>query len=171
MTCPAPASRGVGLALLRHDGPVRSIRSQPLVLAVVVLISVVLVALVLQAVRGGRAPWAQTSSSDVTATAAPGTTDPVSGLPWIDEAALPAGGKNTLALIRAGGPYPYPRSDNQTFSNREGLLPRESRSYYKEFTVITPGSSDRGARRIITGSEGEKYWTDDHYASFSRIRE
>ena len=33
----------------------------------------------------------------------------------------------------------------------------------------TPGSYDRGARRIVEGAEGELYWTDDHYASFSRI--
>lgn len=76
-----------------------------------------------------------------------------------------------LALIRAGGPYPYPRNDNQTFANRERLLPQEPRGHYKEFTVITPGSDDRGARRIIAGAEGERYWTADHYASFSRIEE
>jgi ribonuclease T1 len=149
---------------------VRSVRSQPLVLAVVLLVVVVLAALAVQSGRGGRT-GAAGSRSDVTVSATAGGTDPASGLPWIDETALPAGGRKTLAIIRAGGPYPYPRSDNQTFSNREGLLPRESRSYYKEFTVITPGSSDRGARRIITGSGGEKYWTADHYASFSRIRE
>ena len=149
----------------------KSIRSQPLVLAVLLVVAVVLAALVVQAARGGQPTGATSSGRDPTVTATPGGTDPASGLRWIDEAALPAGGKKTLALIRAGGPYPYPRSDNQTFTNREGLLPRESRSYYKEFTVITPGSGDRGARRIITGSSGEKYWTDDHYASFSRIRE
>ncbi len=76
-----------------------------------------------------------------------------------------------MALIRAGGPFPYPHSDNQVFDNRERLLPRHARGYYREFTVVTPGSEDRGARRIITGSSGEKYWTDDHYASFSRIKE
>jgi ribonuclease T1 len=74
-------------------------------------------------------------------------------------------------LIRAGGPYPYPRNDDQVFGNREGLLPREGSGYYREFTVETPGSADRGPRRIVTGARGEKYWTDDHYASFSRIRE
>lgn len=98
-------------------------------------------------------------------------TDPVSGLPWIAASALPPEARETLALIRAGGPYPYPRNDNQTFANRERLLPQEPRGHYKEFTVITPGSDDRGARRIIAGAEGERYWTADHYASFSRIEE
>jgi Guanyl-specific ribonuclease Sa len=98
-------------------------------------------------------------------------TDPVSGLPWVAESALPPEARDTLALIEAGGPFPYPRNDNQTFFNREGLLPREGRGYYREFTVETPGSDDRGPRRIITGAGGEKYWTADHYDSFSRIRE
>jgi ribonuclease T1 len=100
-----------------------------------------------------------------------GATDPSSGLPWVDESALPPEAHDTLALIRAGGPFPYPRNDGVTFANREGLLPREQRGYYREYTVQTPGSPDRGPRRIITGSGGEKYWTADHYASFSRIRE
>jgi guanyl-specific ribonuclease Sa len=45
----------------------------------------------------------------------------------------------------------------------------QPRGYYREYTVETPGSEDRGARRIIAGSDGELYWTDDHYQSFSRI--
>ena len=98
-------------------------------------------------------------------------TDPVSGLPWVAESALPPEARDTLALIEAGGPFPYPRNDNQTFFNRERRLPDERRGYYKEFTVETPASDDRGPRRIITGAGGEKYWTDDHYDSFSRIRE
>lgn len=99
------------------------------------------------------------------------TTDPASGLPWIAESALPSQARDTLRLIRAGGPYPYPRNDDQTFRNSEGLLPRQPNGYYREYTVKTPGSSDRGARRIITGAPDEKFWTDDHYDSFSRIRE
>jgi guanyl-specific ribonuclease Sa len=100
-----------------------------------------------------------------------GTTDPVSGLPWIAESALPPEAHQTLALIERGGPFPYPRNDDQTFQNREGLLPSHRRGYYREFTVETPGSDDRGARRIVTGEGGEKYWTDDHYDSFLRIKE
>lgn len=97
--------------------------------------------------------------------------DPSSGLPWVAESALPEQARVTLQLIRAGGPYPYPRNDDQTFRNSERLLPPQQNGYYREYTVKTPGSIDRGPRRIITGSPDQKFWTDDHYASFSRIRE
>ena len=57
------------------------------------------------------------------------------------------------------------------FQNREGRLPPQPRGYYREYTVITPGSSDRGARRIVTGGDppSEFHYTDDHYRSFRRI--
>ena len=77
--------------------------------------------------------------------------------------------EKTLALIDAGGPFPY-RQDGTVFSNREHLLPAEAFGYYHEYTVPTPGSHDRGARRIVTGSQSEAYYTDDHYRSFWRIR-
>lgn len=77
--------------------------------------------------------------------------------------------QQTLALIDAGGPFPY-RQDGTVFSNREHLLPAEAHGYYHEYTVPTPGSPDRGARRIVMGSQGEAYYTDDHYRSFWRIR-
>jgi hypothetical protein len=47
----------------------------------------------------------------------------------------------------------------------------EARGYYREFTVHTAGSRDRGPRRIITGDDGELYYSDDHYRSFRRILE
>lgn len=83
---------------------------------------------------------------------------------------LPDEARATLQLITEGGPFPYPK-DGTTFGNRERLLPRRERGYYHEYTVETPGSSDRGARRIVTGSQGEHYYTDDHYQSFRRIQE
>ncbi|MFE8886289.1 ribonuclease domain-containing protein [Pseudarthrobacter enclensis] len=93
-----------------------------------------------------------------------------SRLPAIPESALPAEGRRVLALIRAGGPYRYSQ-DDQTFGNFEGILPRRDRGYYREYTVPTPGEGDRGARRIVAGADGEKYYTDDHYESFSFITE
>jgi ribonuclease T1 len=81
---------------------------------------------------------------------------------------LPAEARQTLALIERGGPFPYDR-DGVVFENREGLLPDHDSGYYHEYTVPTPGSPDRGARRIISGSAGELYYTDDHYRSFERI--
>ncbi|MGF1426032.1 ribonuclease domain-containing protein [Kitasatospora sp. LaBMicrA B282] len=81
---------------------------------------------------------------------------------------LPGQAQDTLALIGRGGPFPY-RSDGVVFDNRERRLPAEPRGYYHEYTVTTPGAADRGARRIVTGQGGERYWTADHYASFRRI--
>ena len=78
--------------------------------------------------------------------------------------------RQTVALIKAGGPFPYQR-DGSVFDNREGLLPKRSRGYYREYTVKTPGAKDRGARRIVAGQRGEFYYTDDHYRSFRRIIE
>ena len=95
-------------------------------------------------------------------------TDPDSGLPLVSIAALPPEAGETLGLIAVGGPFPYPQ-DGAVFENREGVLPDADRGYYHEYTVETPGSADRGARRIVVGNQGERYWTDDHYASFWRI--
>jgi len=95
-------------------------------------------------------------------------TDPESGLLLIPLRALPPEAHETLALIDAGGPFPHDR-DGVTFENREGLLPDHPEGYYAEYTVETPGSDDRGARRIVVGDGGELYYTQDHYASFGRI--
>ncbi|GDY32575.1 ribonuclease domain-containing protein [Gandjariella thermophila] len=78
---------------------------------------------------------------------------------------LPPEATDTVRLIRRGGPYPYPQ-DGTVFSNREGILPSCPSGYYHEYTVKTPGSPDRGARRIVTGDGGEYFYTGDHYASF-----
>lgn len=86
---------------------------------------------------------------------------------------LPREAQQTERLIRSGGPFPYAK-DGVWFGNREKLLPRRERGYYREYTVPTPGARDRGARRIVCGgAEVRKpetcYYTDDHYASFRRI--
>ncbi|MER6134968.1 ribonuclease domain-containing protein [Streptomyces sp. NPDC001815] len=82
---------------------------------------------------------------------------------------LPSQAHDTLDLIEQGGPYPYSQ-DGSVFQNREGILPGQSTGYYHEYTVKTPGSSTRGARRIVTGEEHqEDYYTADHYASFRLV--
>lgn len=81
---------------------------------------------------------------------------------------LPAEAHDTLRLIAAGGPFPY-HQDGAVFENREGRLPRQPAGYYREYTVVTPGSADRGARRLVRGHQGELYYTDDHYNSFRRV--
>lgn len=91
-------------------------------------------------------------------------------IPNITVAELPPEGRATLKLIKCGGPFPY-HKDGTTFQNRERLLPVRPKGYYKEYTVKTPGRRDRGARRIIAGTRGELYYTNDHYRSFMLIRE
>ncbi|GAA3746549.1 ribonuclease domain-containing protein [Streptomyces tremellae] len=82
---------------------------------------------------------------------------------------LPSQAHDTQDLIDQGGPFPY-KQDGEVFRNDEHLLPSQSNGYYHEYTVVTPGSSDRGARRIITGQKNdEEYYTSDHYASFDAI--
>ncbi|GHE01107.1 ribonuclease domain-containing protein [Streptomyces alanosinicus] len=82
---------------------------------------------------------------------------------------LPSQAHDTLDLIAQGGPYPYSQ-DGVVFSNREGVLPSQSSGYYHEYTVITPGSPTRGARRIVTGEQNqEDYYTSDHYATFNLV--
>lgn len=87
---------------------------------------------------------------------------------------LPREAQHTLVLIKKGGPFPYAK-DGVVFRNYEGVLPKQKRGYYHEFTVKTPGARNRGARRIVSGgdpaSSGEYYYTDDHYATFRRIKE
>lgn len=105
-------------------------------------------------------------------------TRPAGNLPLVAAAALPKEARETLALIRKGGPYPYAK-DGSIFSNRERILPKESRGYYREFTVKTPHARDRGAKRIVCGAAAKQqpqpldtcYYTDDHYASFKKIKE
>ncbi|WP_027460909.1 ribonuclease domain-containing protein [Deinococcus murrayi] len=98
--------------------------------------------------------------------------DPLSGLSWIEVRELPPEGRQTLRRIASGGPFPY-RKDGSVFGNRERLLPRQPPGTYREYTVPTPGESDRGARRIVCADRqpptAECYYTADHYSSFRRI--
>jgi ribonuclease T1 len=106
------------------------------------------------------------------ALAAPAREPAPQAMPEIAAAELPKEARETLALVRQGGPFPY-RKDGATFGNFERRLPLQGRGYYREYTVPTPGARDRGARRIVAGDRaaGEFYYTDDHYRSFRRIRE
>ena len=90
-------------------------------------------------------------------------------------AELPPEARVTLELIRRGGPFPQAK-DGTVFGNREALLPRQPRGYYREYTVKTPGSRDRGARRIVAGERPDGkgrhfYYSEDHYRSFRLVVE
>jgi ribonuclease T1 len=92
------------------------------------------------------------------------------GLTWVCLADLPKEAQQTVALIDAGGPFPYEK-DGATFNNFEGVLPQQPRGYYREYTVPTPGESDRGARRIVTGDrDRELFYTADHYETFAWVQ-
>ncbi|MDP9982831.1 ribonuclease T1 [Pseudarthrobacter oxydans] len=150
---------------------------QRLTALLVLLLGLAVLAFVLAGVPGtGTAPsgagtTAPSSTADPAApTAAPPALANPSGLPEVKASELPAEAGQTLALIARGGPFPYSR-DAATFGNFERILPRKSSGYYKEYTVRTPRESDRGARRIVAGQAGEKYYTPDHYNSFRFIIE
>lgn len=86
---------------------------------------------------------------------------------------LPPEARDTHRLIYQGGPFPYAK-DGVVFGNRERLLPKARRGFYREYTVPTRGASNRGARRIVCGGTVPQrpdvcYYTQDHYASFRRI--
>ncbi|MEU7074433.1 ribonuclease domain-containing protein [Streptomyces narbonensis] len=131
----------------------------------------VLLALVLCVFLAGCSAAGSTVSTGPTATAASvpaHAATGTSGLPTVRVADLPPEARRTLELIARGGPYPYAK-DGAVFSNFERILPRRERGYYREYTVKTPGERDRGARRIVTGRDGEIYWTDDHYETFREV--
>jgi ribonuclease T1 len=143
----------------------------------VALVLVAVVAVLLLGRGSGTAePAPGTSARSASTATKPAATrptrDPASGLAVVDAADLPSEARRTLGLIDRGGPFPYAQ-DGTVFGNVEGVLPRQSRGWYHEYTVRTPGESDRGPRRIVTGGTGAGrtyFWTDDHYATFSRIR-
>lgn len=83
---------------------------------------------------------------------------------------LPDEARATLQRIAQGGPFAH-RQDGAVFQNREHRLPPRPQGYYREYTVETPGSGDRGARRIISGGDppGEYFYSDDHYRSFHAV--
>lgn len=91
-------------------------------------------------------------------------------IPTVAVAELPGEARDTFHLIKQGGPFPFPR-DGVVFGNREHRLPAQSRGYYREYTVKTPGARNRGARRIVCGVVPECYYTADHYQTFKRIKE
>jgi ribonuclease T1 len=87
-------------------------------------------------------------------------------------AELPVQGFLTYELIHQGGQFAHEK-DGVVFGNRELLLPNHKRGYYREYTVKTPDSRDRGARRIVCGGQLRVpdvcFYTADHYASFRKI--
>jgi ribonuclease T1 len=132
--------------------------------------AVLLVGLWFWSGQGGSSPSASPSLSASPSRSSASAPRDTSGLPVVAVSDLPAEARDTLGLIAAGGPFPYSR-DGVVFQNRERILPSKATGWYHEYTVPTPGEGDRGARRIVTGKDGQRYWSDDHYDSFSVIQE
>ncbi|MBA8793481.1 guanyl-specific ribonuclease Sa [Friedmanniella endophytica] len=137
------------------------------------LVGVALVGLLAGCASG---PSATSAGSSPTASAGstPTSTRGDSGLRTCPLGSLPGEADETVTLIRRGGPFPFPRNDGVVFGNRERVLPAEHSGYYHEYTVITPGSRTRGARRIVTGGKpltdpAVWFYTGDHYDSFCEI--
>jgi ribonuclease T1 len=140
-------------------------------LALVALIVLLVIGYAVSAVHHGspRSPTSASTASHGSATSGRGAGPASTGSGVeIPLSSLPPQASATVAFILHGGPFPY-RQDGVVFANAERHLPIEARGYYHEFTVLTPGSTDRGARRIITGLDGEFYYTADHYESFRRV--
>jgi len=135
-------------------------RGQALFLILVLVVSIV--GALAAVIAFGQLPAPSAGSS------AAATATPRSDLPAVVLADLPEPVGSTLRLIDQGGPFPY-RQDGAAFANREGVLPARDPGYYREYTVPTPGSPDRGARRLVVGAGGDVYHTADHYRSFHQI--
>lgn len=136
----------------------------------VAVVALVLVALAVHLLAPDQAGTAIPGSGPPVATASRSPVDPETGLRLVELASLPPEARRTVTLVDRGGPFPY-RQDGAVFGNREGRLPPQRSGWYHEYTVVTPGSADRGARRLITGDGTRQlFWTTDHYASFRRVQ-
>ena len=123
-----------------------------------------LAVLALYALLGGGGGDDDSTSTSPTTSSTPSTLSSPAGFSSEETAGI----AEALAAIAQGGELPF-EQDGGTFQNREGNLPGRPQGYYREYTVITPGSDDRGARRLVIGSGGETYYTRDHYDSFVEI--
>jgi ribonuclease T1 len=155
---------GRGPALVRSQG--RSARTATVAVAVLVL---ALVAVLVGLVGGGGSGAPPATSTSPSATRHSAGRDPQTGLRLVALSDLPREAQATVALIDAGGPFPYSQ-DGETFGNNERILPAHPRGWYREYTVRTPAERDRGPQRIVTGDhDTQLFYTADHYASFARV--
>jgi guanyl-specific ribonuclease Sa len=143
---------------VRNVRRLRRVR-RPLI-ALVALVAALGIGYGVQAVHRDNGAPARTPS--VTAT-------PTAHLRAVALSRLPPQAAQTVDLIAAGGPFPYPHNDGAVFHNAEHRLPAHADGWYREYTVPTPGEQDRGARRIIRGQDGTLYWTGDHYVTFAIV--
>jgi guanyl-specific ribonuclease Sa len=88
---------------------------------------------------------------------------------------IPAHARETLAYIRQHGYAPPGYVGGRVFGNYEGLLPRydthRKRIEYREWDVRPKAEGrNRGAERLVTGSDGRAWYSADHYRSFLEVK-
>jgi len=88
---------------------------------------------------------------------------------------IPAKVHTLLAYIRANGRAPEGYVGGRRFGNYENHLPRQNPDgeliNYQEWDVNPKvQGQNRGAERLVTGSDGRAYYTNDHYNSFTELK-
>lgn len=76
----------------------------------------------------------------------------------------------TVERVDAGRVLSEYRHDGIEFKNIERRLPSKPRSYYREWVHPTKGLRGPGPQRVLSGKEGELFYTWDHYSHFVKIR-
>ncbi|WHT20880.1 ribonuclease domain-containing protein [Crossiella sp. CA-258035] len=138
-------------------------------LALAGLIALVLVGWLGRDLLGGNSAAPPSSSTGAAVSTSAGKATRAGGDVTEALSKLPAEAAKTWKLIQSNGPFPYPDRDGVEFQNREKRLPAQGKGYYREYTVPTPGERTRGARRLVTGSGKELYYTGDHYETFVKV--
>lgn len=88
---------------------------------------------------------------------------------------IPEEAINTLKIVETTGVAPTGFVGGRTFMNYEGVLPATDASgnsiIYKEWDIFAKVKGiNRGAQRLVTGSDGKAYYTADHYKTFTEIK-
>jgi guanyl-specific ribonuclease Sa len=88
---------------------------------------------------------------------------------------VPDAALKTLEYVLKNGEAPPGVTGGRTFLNREKQLvkttPDGKKITYQEWDVHKKvQGKNRGAERLITGSDGSAYYTSDHYKSFKKIQ-
>jgi len=89
--------------------------------------------------------------------------------------AIPQKVYDVLKYIRANHRPMDGYVGGRVFSNREKIVPQEDANdnpiQYQEWDVNPKvQGQNRGTERILTGSDGRAWYTNDHYQSFTQIK-
>jgi ribonuclease T1 len=95
--------------------------------------------------------------------------------PSAANSAIPAKVYKVLDYIKKNGEAPDGYVGGRIFQNRERVLATKdatgSRIKYQEWDVNPKKQGkNRGAERLITGSDGRAWYTEDHYQSFVEVK-